>query len=157
MWYEGKVSDLLAGMKRQNTIGILTDDINFFIWIDENLKISHFGTQIGGVVLTEVAPDGSRMLVLRWFEELFSMGRIVPCEAGVSRNVFADFDPDNSDVTYLMLCRDGVKRVVSKLDGELYMRDGQDMELLKFKDYTGVVRMARKRWVSGANGEVQSF
>jgi len=150
MWYEGKLSNLKNGLERQNTIGILTDDINFFIWIDENLKISHFEHRSGRVFLTEVALDGSRILVLRWGQELFSLGRIVPCEAGVSRNVFADFNPDN----YVMLCRDGVKRVVEKVDGELYMRGGQDEELLKFEDYNGIVRMARKRWVTCLNGRV---
>lgn len=49
-----------------------------------------------------------------------------------------------------MLCRDGVKRVVYKIDGELYMQGGQDKEALNFKNNTDIVRMARVRWVVGS-------
>lgn len=147
MWYEGKLSNLKNGLERQNIIKILTDGDKFFVWIDENLMLHNFENQIGGVFFSEPNDDGSRLLFLRWCSEVFSLGMIEPCQAGTSRNVFADFDPDNTDIPFLMLCRDGVKRVVYKIDGELYMQGGQDKEALNFKNNTDIVRMARVRWV----------
>lgn len=90
MWYEGKLSNLKNGLERQNIIKILTDGDKFFVWIDENLMLHDFENQIGVVFFSEPKDDGYRLLGLRWCSEIFSLGMIEPCQAGTSRNVFAD-------------------------------------------------------------------
>lgn len=171
MWYEIDLEVLKAkmnGLYSTSMIEVMTDGLKAFIWAewDEQQKryeIEHFnpGFRMGEwseefSVFGVNNHDRTDEITLGMINqgEIFSFGTCTECKFPKTKNVFAEFIPDQISRRYSVLASDGkiYDTLTLSENGErqrfLCSADGDGGDLIKFEEFTGdFCRMARSEYI----------
>jgi hypothetical protein len=173
MWYEIDLEVLKAKMKMKglyypSMLEVMTDGLKAFIWAewDEQQKRYEFEHFNPGFRMGEWSEefsvfgvnnhDRTDEITLRMINqgEIFSFGTCTECKFPKTKNVFAEFIPDQISRRYSVLGSDGkiYDTLTLSENGErqrfLCSADGDGGDLIKFEDFTGeFCRMARSEYI----------
>lgn len=171
MWYEIDLEVLKAKMKGlyyPSMLEVMTDGLKAFIWAewDEQQKryeIEHFnpGFRMGEwseefSVFGVNNHDRTDEITLGMINqgEIFSFGTCTECKFPKTKNVFAEFIPEQIGRRFSVLASDGkiYETLTLSEDGErqrfVCLSDGDGSDLIKFEEFTAhFCRMARSEYI----------
>lgn len=172
MWYEIDLEVLKAKMKGlyyPSMLEVMTDGLKAFIWAEwgeqqKRYEIEHFnpGFRMGEwseefSVFGVNNHDRTDEITLGMINqgEIFSFGTCTECKFPKTKNVFAEFIPDQISRRYSVLGSDGkiYDTLTLSENGDerqrfLCLADGSDDKLIKFEEFTGdFCRMARNEYI----------